>query len=128
MKLSDKAEKYLEILIEYSQNLYKTSIAKLPEGTKLAIRDDRNEIHVNDLVIMAFAEILGMDILHGKVSVYEMSYILMYLSELLFGVDNTYREISVEERIFKPLIENMDDETVGFLINGNNLNKKEEVI
>ena len=122
MALSDKADKYLEILVEYSKNIYRKSIAKLPPGTKLVVRDEDNKPHVNDLVIEAFAQIIGIDILGGKVSVYEMAYVLMYLSELLFGNnDNTFREISIEEKIFKPLIENMEDETVAFLINGNNL-------
>ena len=53
MMLSDKAEKYLEILIEYSKNIYTKSIAKLPPGTKLVVRDEDNKPHVNDLVIEA---------------------------------------------------------------------------
>ena len=118
--LNDK-NKYLEILVKYSNDIYTKSISKIPPGTNLAVKGEDNRLHVNDLVIEAFAEIIGMDILGGKVSVYEMAYVLMYLSELLFGINNSYREVPIEEIIFKPLLDNVNDETVGFLINGNNL-------
>lgn len=121
MKLTKHSKRYLDILMAYSNEVYRISMSKVPENTPILTIDENNEEVINDILLETVSDILAEDVCNGKISMYEMAYISVFLGEKIFQLNKILKEDNIEKKIFENLLENADDKKIAFLINSDQL-------
>ena len=117
MKSEKHSQRYLDILVAYSNGVYKLAMSRLPEGIIVLTKDENGDDSLSDELVEELTNILSEDVDAGKISMYEMACIAVFLGEKIFEINKILKEDNIEEKIFEKLIENVEDRKITFLLN-----------